>query len=119
MKKKLTRIIFACLITTTVYPAEDIQQISTESQIDEPLWDVFGEQETFVSAQPRIETIDFSNPPRPTRLEVLMRRIGIPIFLRYIQLYNWVRRCVYWIRMRANRAFSGVIRSTYHESQHH
>lgn len=118
MEKKLISIVFACLITTGVYPAEDFQQVSTESQIDESLWDVFGEQ-TVASVQPRIETIDFSNPPRPTRLEVLMRRIGIPIFLRYIQLYNWVRRCVYWIRIRVNRTFSRVVRSNYHESQQH
>lgn len=118
MKKKLHTIVFACLITTMGCLAEEVQQISSESQTDEPLWDVFCEREISVMAQPlSIQTIDFSNPPRPSRIEVLMRRIGTPIFLRYIQFYNWVRRCVYWVRMRVTRAFVTLRRSNYHESQ--
>lgn len=117
MKKKLHTIVFACLITTMGCSAEDVQQISSESQTDEPLWDVFCEREIPVIAQPHIQTIDFSNPPRPSRIEVLMRRIGTPIFLRYIQFYNWVRRCVYWVRMRVTRTFVTLRRSNHHESQ--
>lgn len=117
MKKKICVIIFAWTTLASLYGAGNGQAsvISNESQLEEPLWDAFGGQDAItISNEPRIQTIDFTNPPKPSRLEVLMRRIGIPIFLRYVQFYNWVRRCVYWMRARVVRAFSRVRPSNYH-----
>lgn len=103
MKKKIHIVLMWCLIPNSILcietknSAEQNNGVSSQENDKEDMWNVFSDSSTM---QDGVPTINFNTPPKPSRFQVLMRRIGIPIFMRYVQAYTWVRRWVYWVQMR-------------------
>jgi hypothetical protein len=71
----------------TMIPSNDFNHLVKDFLNDQ------SDTSSFIDISPH-----FNKPPQPSYFMVLLRRIGTPLFLKYVAFYTYVRNYMRWIQ---------------------